>query len=130
MQRHQREKSVDLLNQTDMLSAFLGEPPAEDDWGNATYHGQSASHDFEEPAYLADNIEGDMAIPEPHPYIEPAPLQPYDSYASYDQDNLQAELVMLDPLIAPLHCVRYTNLLAVTLQLRVSLWTCQCEVAV
>ena len=85
VQGHQREKSVDLLNQPDMLSAFLSPPPAaEDDWGTQTYHGRSSSrtYDFDEPAYLPDNVEGEMAIPEPQPYIEPEPIQQYDSYGS------------------------------------------------
>lgn len=99
MQRHQREKSVDLLNQPDMLSAFLGSTSQEDDWGATAYHGRTTSrHEFEEPSYVSENIEGDMAIPEPQPYTEPAPLQTYDSYASSPQEDLQDDQVSLKPL--------------------------------
>ena len=81
--QHQREKSVDLLNQPDMLAALLGPSQAEDDWASpAAYHThtrQTSRHDdFDVPAMVGDNVDGDMVIPEPVPYTEPEPEpEPY-----------------------------------------------------
>ena len=81
--QHQREKSVDLLNQPDMLAALLGPSQAEDDWASpAAYHTHtrhaSRHDDFDLPAMVGDNIDGDMVIPEPVPYTEPEPEPYYD----------------------------------------------------
>ena len=115
-QKHQREKSVDLLNQPDMLAAFLkpAAQPAEDDWASNTYHGRPSSdhYDFEEPAYMADNIEGEMAIPEAQAYTEPAPLQQYDSYGSLPhepQDDLVRHSLLLNCLSRVLSSRRHMH---------------------
>lgn len=61
-----------------MLSAFLTPPADDDDWGGepSIYqtHTRDLSHlvdDFESTPLSGGNMEGDMAIPEPAPYVEP-----------------------------------------------------------
>ncbi len=81
--QHQREKSIDLLNQPDMLAALLGPSQAEDDWASpAAYHTHtrhaSRHDDFDMPAMVGDDVDGDMVIPEPVPYTEPEPVPYYE----------------------------------------------------
>ena len=70
---------MDLLNQPDMLSAFLGPSQEDNEWGSSSnpYHTRNASYheDFEYDLQpTGDNVDGNMEIPEQEPYTEPEPM--------------------------------------------------------
>lgn len=72
-----------------MLAALLGPSVTEDDWASPaayqTHTRRDSRHDeFNMPAMVEDNVDGDMVIPEPVPYTEPEP-EPY-----YDDEPEQA----------------------------------------
>lgn len=76
--QHRRERSVDLLSQPDMLAALLGSPAAQgDEWGGggspSRTHTRAVSFQEDQyslPPLASQNLDGDMAIPEPVPYTE------------------------------------------------------------